>query len=142
MYHIKSIIAILQCFFYLPSMEVRYTFTRRHHMLYYYVIVYMYSCTDIPTIETPHSSITAKVSTDVTLAVTVHGTYPQISSVVWTKNGNNIAVSGSKYVGGSVQQPNLTIKSVDVNDDGTYTCTISNGIGYASVDVSLLSWST
>jgi hypothetical protein len=59
-------------------------------MLYHYIVVYMYSCTDIPTIGTPHSSITAKVSTDVTLAVTVHGTYPQISSVVWTKNGINI----------------------------------------------------
>jgi hypothetical protein len=53
-------------FFYLPSVEVRYTFTRRPHMLYHYVIVYMYFCTDIPTIETPHSNITAKVSTDVT----------------------------------------------------------------------------
>ena len=111
-------------------------------MLYHYVIVYMYFCTDIPTIGTPHSSITAKVSTDVTLAVTVHGTYPQISSVVWTKNGNNIDVDGRKYVGGSVQEPNLIIKSVEATDDGTYTCTISNGIGYGSVDVSLLSWST
>jgi hypothetical protein len=76
-------------------------------MLYHYIIVYMYSCTDIPTIGTPHSNITAKVSTDVILAVTVGGTYPQISSVVWTKNGNDIDVDGRKYVGGSVQKTNL-----------------------------------
>ena len=104
--------------------------------------LYMYSCTDIPTIRTPQSSVIAKMSTDVTLAVIVGGTYPNISSVVWKKNGNNIAVSGNKYVDGNVQQPNLTIKSVDVNDDGTYTCNISNSIGYGSVDVSLISWST
>ena len=102
----------------------------------------MYSCTDIPTIETPQSSVIAEVSTDVTLAVIVGGTYPNISSVVWTKNGNKIAVNRSKYVDGNVQQPKLTIKSVDVNDDGTYTCKISNGIGYGSVDVSLFSWRT
>ena len=111
-------------------------------MLYHYVIVYMYFCTDIPTIGTPHSSITAKVSTDVTLAVTVHGTYPQISSVVWTKNGINIDVDGRKYVGGSVQEPHLIIKSVQATDDGTYRCKIFNGIGHGSVNVSLLSWST
>ena len=111
-------------------------------MLYHYVIVYMYFCTDIPTIGTPHSNITAKFSTDVTLAVIVGGTYPQISSVVWTKNGNNIDVDGAKYVGGSVQTPTLIIKSVEATDDGTYRCTIFNGIGYRSVDVSLLSWST
>lgn len=102
----------------------------------------MYSCTDIPTIRTLHSSITAKVSTDVTLAVIVDGTYPQISRVVWKKNGNNIDVNRRKYVGGSVQKPNLIIKNVEANDDGTYTCKIFNGIGYGSVDVSLLSWST
>ena len=111
-------------------------------MLYHYIIVYMYSCTDIPTIGTPYSNITAKVSTDVILAVTVGGTYPQISSVVWTKNGNDIDVDGRKYVGGSVQKTNLTIKSVEATDDGTYKCEIFNGIGYGSVDVSLLSWST
>jgi hypothetical protein len=102
----------------------------------------MYSCTDIPTIGTPHSNITAMVSTDVTLAVTVGETHPQISSVDWTKNGNNIDVQGRKYIGGSLQQPNLTINRVDVSDDGTYTCTIYNGIGYGSVDISLLSWRT
>ena len=104
--------------------------------------LYMYSYADIPTIRTPQSSVIAEVSTDVTLAVIVGGTYPNISSVVWKKNGNNIAVSGSKYVDGNVQQPNLTIKSVEATDDGTYKCEIFNGIGYGSVDVSLLSWST
>ena len=111
-------------------------------MLFHYVIVYMYSCTDIPTIGTPHSNITAMVSTDVTLTVTVDGTYPQISSVVWTQNGNNIDVDGRKYVDGSVQEPHLIIKSVEATDDGTYRCKIFNGIGHGSVNVSLLSWST
>ena len=102
----------------------------------------MYSCTDIPAIETLQSSVTAEFLTDVTIAVDIHGTYPPVYSVVWTKNRNKSAVVGWKYVGGSVQEPNLIIKSVEATDDGTYTCTIFNGIGYGSVNVSLLSWRT
>jgi hypothetical protein len=62
-----------------------------------------------------------------------HGLWLNISSVVWKKNGNNIAVSGNKYVDGNVQQPNLTIKSVDVNDDGTYTFVMVSSITHAHI---------
>ncbi|CAC5364941.1 unnamed protein product [Mytilus coruscus] len=51
-------------------------------------------------------------------------------------------LTGSRYHGGTIGIPSLTINNVGATDDGTYTCYIYNGVGQASVDINLFTWNT
>ncbi|XP_018570714.1 titin, partial [Anoplophora glabripennis] len=54
----------------------------------------------------------------------------EMRAIVWSKDGKNLTVSDtSKYKGGTVTRPRITIKSVDREDMGEYTCSVRNDVG-------------
>ncbi|KAI0222648.1 hypothetical protein LSAT2_026088 [Lamellibrachia satsuma] len=71
---------------------------------------------------------------------------PAVNSVMWKKGQQVIRVTtDTKYDGGTVQNPSLTINPVMRTDGGQYTCQLSNevGQGYKSVTLEVLSsWFT
>lgn len=46
-------------------------------------------------------------------------------NVTWSKNGNTIDRSQSRYINGNVNIPSLTITSVVTSDTGVYSCSAS-----------------
>ncbi|XP_062583572.1 receptor-type tyrosine-protein phosphatase eta-like [Saccostrea cucullata] len=65
----------------------------------------------------------------VTITCTVEG--PEVNKILWKKYRDNthlqnITINGSKYTGGTVSIPSLTINSLTDDDMGQYQCTASN----------------
>ena len=68
------------------------------------------------------------IGNSVTLNCTVTGT---ATSVTWQRiftstNSSAITVDNSKYVGGSLSSPPLTINNATLTDEGTYRCSANN----------------
>lgn len=68
---------------------------------------------------------------------------PSVTSVTWYRVINIglqpiVIGSSTKYSGGSLNTPDLTINRVVVSDGGTYRCSATNGVGTGtSPDISL-----
>lgn len=73
------------------------------------------------------------------LGVTITSATPALLSVSWYKDQQQLY--GIRYFGGTSNIPSLTINNVTDTDDGTYRCDIYNGVGKASVDINLFTWS-
>ncbi|XP_062578447.1 uncharacterized protein LOC134240372 [Saccostrea cucullata] len=56
---------------------------------------------------------------------------PEVTKIVWTKDKQNLDISGSggKYDGGSIADPSLVIHNVNVYDAGVYQCCVTNAVG-------------
>ncbi|XP_063399781.1 hemicentin-2-like [Mytilus trossulus] len=93
-----------------------------------------------PTLTKSNENVSAKISTKFVLGVTITSSTPAPLSVYWYKS--SLHISGSRYHGGTSSIPSLTINTVRATDDGTYTCTVYNGVGSASVDINLITWNT
>ncbi|CAC5378523.1 Tyrosine-protein phosphatase non-receptor type 11,Tyrosine-protein phosphatase non-receptor type 13,Tyrosine-protein phosphatase corkscrew,Tyrosine-protein phosphatase non-receptor type 6 [Mytilus coruscus] len=93
-----------------------------------------------PALSRNNENVIAKISDNVVLGVTITSSTPALLSVYWYKSSQRI--SGIRYHGGTTSIPSLTINNVAVTDDGTYTCSISNGVGTASIDMNLFTWNT
>ena len=77
-------------------------------------------------------------NTPVTITCQSHGARPAVTSVMWKKGQEVINVtSDSKYTGGTVQKPSLTIGSVFKTDAGEYTCQLGNDVGNVSKTIAL-----
>ena len=64
---------------------------------------------------------------------------PAVTSVKWKKGQEVINVTtDSKYTGGTVQTPSLTIGSVLKTDAGEYTCQLGNDVGHSTGSVTLI----
>ncbi|KAK2176758.1 hypothetical protein NP493_641g01008 [Ridgeia piscesae] len=64
---------------------------------------------------------------------------PAVTSVMWKKGQEVISVTtDSKYSGGTVQTPSLTIGSVLKTDAGEYTCQLGNDVGHGIASVTLI----
>ena len=74
----------------------------------------------------------------VTITCQSQGARPAVTSVMWEKGQKVINVTtDSKYTGGTVQTPSLTIGSVLKTDAGEYTCQMVNVVGHGSASVTL-----
>ena len=63
---------------------------------------------------------------------------PAVTSVTWKKDEEVINVTNdSKYWGGTVQTPSLTILSVVMTDAGEYTCQLGNNVGHGKASVKM-----
>ena len=77
----------------------------------------------------------------VTITCRTLGARPAVTSVTWKKGQEVITVtSDSKYSGGTVQTPSLTIGSVLKTDAGEYTCRLGNDVGQGTGSVTLEVW--
>ena len=74
----------------------------------------------------------------VTITCQTLGARPAVTSVMW-KNGQEVisVTSDSKYSGGTVQTPSLTIRTVLKSDAGEYTCQMGNDVGHGTMNVTL-----
>ena len=64
---------------------------------------------------------------------------PAVTSVTWKKGQEVInVITDSKYSGGTVQTPSLTIGSVLKTDAGEYTCQLGNDVGHGTATVTLI----
>lgn len=89
--------------------------------------------TDTPYVYQPSDTI--QVSTGDTMQLTcVYESYPEPSAVFWKRDGERLNESVSKYNGGTVKEPSLTIYNTELLDAGTYVCVVVNeiGTGYSS----------
>ena len=69
------------------------------------------------------------------------GARPAVTSVTWKKGQEVFSVTtDSKYTGGTVQTPSLTIGSVLKTDAGEYTCQLDNDVGHSTGSVTLEVW--
>ena len=74
----------------------------------------------------------------VTITCWSQGTRPAVTSVTWKKGQEVISVTtDSKYTGGTVRRPSLTIGSVLKADAGEYTCQLDNDMGHGTGSVTL-----
>lgn len=58
--------------------------------------------------------------------------------LVWLKDARNVdLLLTHKFSHGTLNQPSLTIKNVEISDAGNYTCKLKNQFGYSEDAVEL-----
>lgn len=70
--------------------------------------------------------LTSKKSDDLTLNCDYSGGKPD-PVVSWLYNGKLIEISNNNHQKYSAELNNLTVKNVQLEDDGIYSCILSNG---------------
>lgn len=71
----------------------------------------------------------------VTIHYNVKNNAPSVYDIKWIKNGEELDFKTKKYVGGGLLDSVLTITSPNEADKGTYSCTLTNAVGFTSKDV-------
>ena len=89
---------------------------------------------DIPVVTISQSTYSTNIGNTITIDCVISAN-PQHSTVYWTKqtpNGNTATLNPStstKYDGGTLISPSLTINNVDLADEGNYFCHATNAVG-------------
>lgn len=55
-----------------------------------------------------------------------------MNDIKWKKNGEGLVLKTQKYVGGGLSDSYLRITSPNETDKGTYSCTLTNAVGFTS----------
>lgn len=71
----------------------------------------------------------------VTIHYKVKNYAPRVYDIKWIKNGEGLDFETQKYVGGGLSDSYLRITSPNEADKGTYSCTLTNAVGFTSKDV-------
>lgn len=71
----------------------------------------------------------------VTIYYKVKNNVPRLNDIKWIKNGKGLVLKTQKYVGGGLSDSYLRITSPNETDKGTYSCTLTNAVGFTSIDV-------
>ncbi|XP_062603011.1 hemicentin-1-like isoform X19 [Saccostrea cucullata] len=91
----------------------------------------------IPNVTIPDTSLSIQKRQNITITCVITEALPKETSVLWEFRANqgdsgtiiSIASNPTKYQGGTVAVPSLTILSVAASDQGYYTCIASNVFG-------------
>ncbi|XP_065932028.1 platelet binding protein GspB isoform X4 [Magallana gigas] len=91
---------------------------------------------NVPTVSVSQSSYSVQTSDSVTMTCVISAN-PSATSVTWYRVASAgleaiVVGSSSKYSGGSVTTPSLTISNTVDSDGGTYRCTATNAVGTGS----------
>ncbi|XP_059086618.1 uncharacterized protein LOC131883222 isoform X2 [Tigriopus californicus] len=88
-----------------------------------------------PFVEISPTNITVYESDEVTISCLVEANPPELKSVRWYQDGQLLSVNNqTKYEGGTSKEPSLTIKSVEKEDIGVYSCVVENEVGVGESD--------
>lgn len=101
--------------------------------LFFVWIFFLFSFSlDIPSITLRNTSYSVSVGDPVTLACDYNSS-PAPTAITWQRIQNaqstNINVLDSRYGGGTVVTPYLTIRTTLLSDAGVYTCSVTNQVG-------------
>lgn len=75
--------------------------------------------------------------------ITIHYSFgvsensPQVKNIIWSKNGQPMYIKYDKFIGGSLHDSYLVIKSPSEDDIGKYACTVTNAVGSKTKDIVL-----
>ncbi|OWF54256.1 Hemicentin-1 [Mizuhopecten yessoensis] len=88
---------------------------------------------DVPTVTVSAGNLIVTAGDNVTLGCNVTG-YPNVTEVYWQRmvNGGEpetLAINGVDYTGVTLDDPSLTIITVDIADGAVYTCRANNSLG-------------
>ena len=87
----------------------------------------MYVLTDVPTATKDGRSQLALSSSTVTLLAFTDIEGNPVPNVTWTGPNNTVITPGGRF--NTSVDGEITITNVTNEDNGTYTCVVSNGIG-------------
>lgn len=62
---------------------------------------------------------------------------PQVQDITWSKNGYPMYIRYDKFMGGSLHDGCLIIKSPSEDDKGKYSCRVTNVVGSVTKDIVL-----
>lgn len=81
----------------------------------------------------------SKVKDNVTLQCLINDD-PSNRKVHWTRRSHLVYTNSLKYSGGTITNPSLTIKNVQLSDAGNYVCHLSTSFGNSedAVDLKVL----
>lgn len=112
------------------------------HRMLLYVHHYHYTL-GMPSVSIPQSTYNVNFGDPITIPCNVTAV-PIATNVSWVKTSNGVTVTvdltsqPSKYSGSTVSNPNLTISSTDLTDEGNYVCSASNIVGTGSSNAAFL----
>ena len=100
-------------------------------------------CIAAPVIDEPSPpNITADVGATITLSCVSRGSPPD--TFTWRKDNDPLMLPSTsitvlEHTGiNAIFQANYTIDSVDLDNNGTYTCTVANPIGSDSANITII----
>merc|ERR1719270_121329 len=82
-----------------------------------------------PVVVMSPTNLTVKMSEQVIIRCKYQSNPSVLLSVKWYHNGMMIDTQDSRYQGGNLRHPSLTIQSVTKSDIGTYSCVLENDMG-------------
>ncbi|XP_078326857.1 hemicentin-1-like isoform X34 [Crassostrea virginica] len=105
--------------------------------------IFLFVNGSMPSVSIPQSTYNVNFGDPITIPCNVTAV-PIATNVSWVKTSNGVTVTvdltsqPSKYSGSTVSNPNLTISSTDLTDEGNYVCSASNIVGTGSSNAAFL----
>ncbi|XP_069133868.1 hemicentin-1-like isoform X9 [Argopecten irradians] len=95
----------------------------------------------VPTVNIPLNAYTVITGQSITIVCNVAAN-PTASSISWSKTVGTVTsiltIDNTKFTGGNIQTPSLTINNAGANDEATYKCSATNVVGSATSNAATL----